>query len=208
MYYYQIGGEENIFTIRKLNEKQTKIAVDQTIRFIITFPDSPGRERSILNAIEKELKDFAVYGANYQSDALFKDILKMANVPKDEVSERAAVKEALLNAPAIFRASIDDIDTVVTAVDGSKSWPVIKIWPSRVLKGQWQKGVGHKTIATVSNTSDANIDYSTEGEEYIFFLESDKELSRLCKKEIFRQIKVVPLKSKVQILDWDTDKLY
>ncbi len=183
-WYYQIGGEKNIFTIIKLNEKQTKITVRQIISFF--------REQHILNIIEKELKDFAIYGANYQSDTLFKNILKIANVSKDKASERTALRKAIFIAPVVFRARIDDVDMEIAATDGSKSWPVIKIRPSRILKGQWKKGLGFPTI--VSNMYGANVDCSTGADEYIFFLEPDKELSRLCKKEIFRKIKFIPIK--------------
>jgi len=55
-WYYQIGGEDNAFTIRKLNDRQTEITVDQVIRFLAVFPKCTVRERRILNSIQEDLE--------------------------------------------------------------------------------------------------------------------------------------------------------
>ncbi len=55
--YYQIGGEESIFTIKSLGENQTEISIDRTIRFFIKMPNFGRSEKRILNIIEKDLKN-------------------------------------------------------------------------------------------------------------------------------------------------------
>ena len=55
-WYYQIGGEYNIFTIEKIDASTTRLTVNQTVRFFITLPYWPRAERAIINAIETDLK--------------------------------------------------------------------------------------------------------------------------------------------------------
>ena len=55
-WYYQIGGEDNAFIIRRLNDRQTEITVDQVIRFLAVFPKCTIRERRILNSIQEDLE--------------------------------------------------------------------------------------------------------------------------------------------------------
>lgn len=55
-WYYQIGGEDNAFIIRRINDRQTEITVDQAIRFLAVFPKCTARERRLLNSIQKELE--------------------------------------------------------------------------------------------------------------------------------------------------------
>jgi len=55
--YYQIGGEDNTFTIRRLNERQPKMTVDQVIHFFAVFPKCTGRELKILDTIQKDLEN-------------------------------------------------------------------------------------------------------------------------------------------------------
>ncbi|MBL7070549.1 MAG: hypothetical protein ISS26_00040 [Candidatus Omnitrophica bacterium] len=56
-WYYQIGGEDIIFTIVKINEEQTEISVDHVIHFFATISYLPISEQRILNIVEKELKE-------------------------------------------------------------------------------------------------------------------------------------------------------
>ncbi len=55
-WYYQIGGEDNAFIIRRINDRQTEITVNQVIRFLAVFPKCTVRERRLLNSIQEELE--------------------------------------------------------------------------------------------------------------------------------------------------------
>ena len=55
VWYYQIGGEYNIFTVEHLENKKTRLTVNQTISFIVTLPYWPRTERRILEDIQSGL---------------------------------------------------------------------------------------------------------------------------------------------------------
>ena len=56
-WYYQRGGEDNAFIIRRLNDSQTEITVDQVIRFLAFFPKCNASERKILSSIQQDLEN-------------------------------------------------------------------------------------------------------------------------------------------------------
>lgn len=57
--YYQIGGEDDTFNVRKLSNTQTVLTVNHVIRFFAVFSKCTGKEISILNAIEDDLRNDA-----------------------------------------------------------------------------------------------------------------------------------------------------
>ena len=53
--YYQIGGEEYIFTVTNEGGARTKISVSHIVNFIITFRGLRSNDRKILDAINEML---------------------------------------------------------------------------------------------------------------------------------------------------------
>ena len=56
--FYQIGGEDNTFMIEALNDAETKLTVDQVVKFFLVFPYCTSSEVRILDTIEKDMKQF------------------------------------------------------------------------------------------------------------------------------------------------------
>jgi len=56
--FYQIGGEDNTFTVEALADGNTKLTVDQVVRFFLVFPKCTSSEIRILDAIEQDMKNF------------------------------------------------------------------------------------------------------------------------------------------------------
>lgn len=62
--YYQIGGEEYIFTITNEGGTQTKISVSHIVNFIVTFRGLRSNDRKILD----EINEMLVIGLRGQRD--------------------------------------------------------------------------------------------------------------------------------------------
>ena len=56
--FYQIGGEDNTFTVEALDGGETRLTVDQVVKFFLVFPYCKSSEVRILNTIEKDMKQF------------------------------------------------------------------------------------------------------------------------------------------------------
>ncbi len=191
-WFYQIGGEENIFVIKKLNEKQAKMTVDyKGLPSRFDLPFFLLRERSILNIIGKELNDFVTYGSNFQFDEVFDKILKEVKVAKGDIATRNELKEALTHAPLVVFARVGNVDSLMNP----RNWPVIEVWPwKRILKGLRNEGSGFRMFVRIPDkTSFSDKHFFAKGEKYVFFLELDKKLSEMRKEKIYKQIKAFPL---------------
>jgi len=57
--FYQIGGEDNTFTVEPTDDGQTRLTVDQVVTFFVVFPYCKSSEVRILNTIESDMKTFA-----------------------------------------------------------------------------------------------------------------------------------------------------
>ena len=56
--FYQIGGEDNTFTVETLDGGETRLTVDQVVKFFLVFPFCTSSEIRILNTIEADMKQF------------------------------------------------------------------------------------------------------------------------------------------------------
>jgi hypothetical protein len=141
---------------------------------------------------------------NLVSTNLVDRILAEAKFQQESSRAKAELQVALNSATLVVNGFVVDSDTSVrastnqTEISAGQGFVAILIRPQAVLLGKWDAGDLLMSDAPIPSKIDTSVfpfrSEFTNGEHCIFVMKPEKNLSRICQTNVFKEIKVVPTK--------------